>query len=233
MASSDAPNPAPLLRLTKVAKFYGDKLVFKGVDLDLSRGETLLVLGRNGAGKSTLLKVMSGLVRPTAGQVDNLADAARQAYLGHATFLYAGLTARANLAFWARMYGTRLNDDQLDELLDRVGLRRAAEEKAGTFSRGMAQRLSLARLFLMRPELLFLDEPDTGLDAPSRQLLARELSAMKEQGAALVWVSHRLESDRDLADRVLELTPDRGFRLEAAASYVPGGAGEGAMEERC
>ena len=135
------------------------------------------------------------------------------------------------------MYGAPMDDAVLDGLLDRVGLRRAAEEKAGTFSRGMAQRLSLARLFLMQPELLFLDEPDTGLDAPSRELLARELRTMKDKGAALVWVSHRFDNDRHLADRVLELTPDKGFRVESAADYAPttpnNGAGPDSQEGAC
>ena len=214
----------PLLTLARVAKFYGDKLVFKGLDLELARGETLLVLGPNGAGKSTLLKVMAGLSRASAGTVENRADPDRSAFLGHATFLYPGLTARANLAFWARMYGTDADRDELDAILDRVGLLRAAEEPAGTFSRGMAQRLSLARLFLLDPELLFLDEPDTGLDAPSRGLLKRELAAFRERGAALVWVSHRFESDRDLADRVLELRGGAMTWLGPAGEYALAGS---------
>ncbi len=213
----------PLLSLARVAKFYGDKLVFKGVDLDLGRGETLLVLGPNGAGKSTLLKVMAGLSRATAGSVDNRADPERSAFLGHATFLYPGLTARANLAFWARMYKTGVDRTGLDAILDRVGLLRAAEEPAGTFSRGMAQRLSLARLFLIEPELLFLDEPDTGLDAPSRALLKRELAAFRQRGASLVWVSHRFESDRALADRVLVLEGSAVSWLGPVGEYVPSG----------
>lgn len=219
----------PLLSLAGVAKFYGDKLVFKGLDLDLGRGETLLVLGPNGAGKSTLLKVMAGLARASAGRVENRADPDKSAFLGHSTFLYPGLTARANLAFWAAMYGRGPGREELDAVLARVGLDQVAEEQAGTFSRGMAQRLSLARLFLMEPELLFLDEPDTGLDAPSRALLKRELAAFREQGASLVWVSHRFESDRDLADRVLELGGRGVAWLGPAKEYVPSGnlAGEG------
>jgi heme exporter protein A len=157
--------------------------------------------------------------------VDNRADPARSAFLGHATFLYPGLTARANLAFWARMYRTGANRSGmdragLDAILDRVGLLRAAEEPAGTFSRGMAQRLSLARLFLIEPELLFLDEPDTGLDAPSRALLKRELAAFRERGASLVWVSHRFESDRGLADRVLVLEGRAVAWLGLAGEYA-------------
>ncbi|MGE4552038.1 MAG: heme ABC exporter ATP-binding protein CcmA [Desulfovibrionaceae bacterium] len=221
---------APLLRLDRVAKFYGPKLVFKGVSLALAAGEVLLVAGANGAGKSTLLKVMAGLARPSAGSVRCAAEPERTAYLGHATFLYAGLTARANLRFWARMYGLPGDESSVDAALARVGLTAAAEERAGTFSRGMAQRLNLARVFLVGPRLVYLDEPSTGLDVASRRVLTRELAALKASGASIVWVSHHMAEDAALADRVLELAGGRAAWLGPTAEYpglasaVPAGA---------
>lgn len=225
---------SPLLRLDRVAKFYGSKLVFKGVTCVLDPGEVLLVVGGNGAGKSTLLKVMARLIRTSAGTVSCAAAPETVAYLGHATFLYPGLTARDNLRFWARMYGLSGVPASVDAALDRMGLLAVAEERAGTFSRGMAQRLNLARVFLVRPQLLFLDEPSTGLDVASRRVLRRELAGLKAAGTSLVWVSHHLAEDAAPGDRVLELAGGRVAWLGPAGEY-PGLAGSvgGPVEAIC
>lgn len=198
-----------VLNVRRCAKFFGSKLVFKDVNCSLRAGEVLLVAGANGAGKSTLVKIMAGLARPSAGDVSlNLPDE-RVAYLGHSTFLYPGMTARANLSFWAGMYGLKPTADELDAVLQRVGLFRAAEEKAGGFSRGMAQRLNLARVYLVRPSLVFLDEPGTGLDVRSLSMLREEIVAYREQGVSIVWISHHLGEDVAMADTVLCLAKKR------------------------
>ncbi len=127
------------------------------------RGEILLVVGRNGAGKTTLLKIMSGLSRPSAGAAEILTEPEKTAYLGHSTFIYPRLSGVANLSFWASMYGLSPSRDELMALLKRVGLERAAEEQAGSYSRGMAQRLNLARVFLVNPDLLFWMSREQGL----------------------------------------------------------------------
>lgn len=217
-------NPAaagPVLAVRAATKFYGDKLVFRDVSASLESGRVLLVVGGNGAGKSTLLKIMAGLVRPTAGEAVLQAPAERTAYLGHATFLYPRLTALQNLAFWSRMYGRAPEPERLAAVLRRVGLERVAQERAGGFSRGMAQRLNLARVFLVEPGLLFLDEPGTGLDTASQDLLRREIAALREQGAAVVWVSHDLAGDRPCADLVLALDKGRAAYFGPAAGYAP------------
>ncbi|MEF2145250.1 MAG: ABC transporter ATP-binding protein [Desulfovibrionaceae bacterium] len=210
-----------LLRLDRAAKFYGAKLVFKDVSLELAPGEVLLVAGPNGAGKSTLLKIMAGLTRPSAGLVELLAAPERTAYLGHATFLYPGLSALQNLSFWAGMYGLPRERDVLLAALERVGLVRVAEEPAGSFSRGMAQRLNLARVYMVRPELLFLDEPGTGLDVSSLSLLRREIAGLRESGAAVVWISHHVHEDVALADTVLALSGSRVQYYGPAGEYSP------------
>ena len=143
----------------------------------------------------------------------------KSAYLGHATFLYPRLSALGNLAFWARMYGRPRGREALLGLLDRVGLGGVAEERAGSFSRGMAQRLNLARIFLVEPALVFLDEPGTGLDVASQALLRQEISALRARGAAVVWVSHQIEQDAALADRVLSLAFGRAAYLGPAAGF--------------
>ncbi len=219
-----------VLTLERVAKFYGDKPVLREVSLALAPGRVLLVAGENGAGKSTLLKVMAGLARPSAGRVEQGVDQARVAYLGHATFLYPRLTAVENLRFWARLYGVPGGDAALGAALEQVGLAAAAHEEAGTFSRGMVQRLALARVFLTDPRLVFLDEPGTGLDVRSRAVMRAEIAAARERGAALVWVSHALAEDLAAADDVLLLEKGRVAYLGPAAGFTPPGGLAGGGE---
>lgn len=210
-----------VLKVRKAAKFFGTRLVFKGISCDVSAGEILLVVGRNGAGKTTLLKIMAGLSRPSSGRAELIAAPEKSAYLGHATFLYPRLSAFGNLNFWASMYGLSPTRDELMDLLRRVGLERAAEEKAGSFSRGMAQRLNLARVFLIEPELIFLDEPGTGLDQSSLKLLRDEIAGFRERGSAVVWISHDVRRDCGIADRVLGLASRRMEYLGPASEFDP------------
>jgi heme exporter protein A len=214
-----------VLSLAKVSKLYGLRPVVRDISLTLAPGQVLLVAGENGAGKSTLLKLMAGLLRPTAGTVDCPVPAAKVGYLGHQTFLYPRLSALDNLRFWARLLGLDHSDAPLLAALERMGLGAAAREEAGTFSRGMAQRLSLARVFLAAPSLLFLDEPGTGLDVKSRAVLRREIASARERGAALVWVSHALDQDLGDADLALRLEGGRaGYFGPAQGLADAGGA---------
>lgn len=194
-----------LVEARGLGKFFGSKLVLRGVDCQARAGEALLVVGGNGAGKTTLLKILAGLSRATAGEVVTRVAPERCAYLGHATFQYPRLSASANLLFWGRMYGLSPSAADIQAALERVGLSRVGGEPAGTFSRGMAQRLNLARVFLINPSLVFLDEPGTGLDPASQGLLRAEIENLKSGGAAVVWVSHHLSSDLPFAERVLHL----------------------------
>lgn len=213
-----------LIRLNDVAKFYGSKLVFKKLSMELGAGKVLLLVGANGAGKSTLLRIMSGLARPSAGDVECPVPPEKVGFVAHQTFIYSQLTAMDNLRFWAGVYGTDKSEAALMEALDRVGLKRAAFERAGAFSRGMAQRLSLARVFMLRPDLLFLDEPGTGLDKRSTAVLHREIDAARGRGASVVWVSHDVASDLSRADLVLAIDNGRCGYFGPASDYVPTGA---------
>lgn len=214
------PHSAPLT-LDRVAKFYGSKLVFKDLSFRLEPGTILLVAGPNGAGKSTLLKLLAGLDAPSSGRIQRAVGPEKTGYLGHQTFIYPGLSGLENLAFWTELYGLKFTEKQLYEALDRMELKRAALERAGDYSRGMAQRLSLARVFLLAPELLLLDEPATGLDQRSAGILEREILAAKRRGAAVAWVSHTLERDKRLADALL-LIEGRTQRYHgAAANFTP------------
>jgi len=195
-----------LLDLRSVSHFFGSRLIFKGVSCVLDPASIMLVAGPNGAGKSTLLKIMAGLLAPRSGSVRRGVPDRSMAFMGHQTFVYPALSSLGNLEFWNSVYGRGLDDAGLLGLLDRVGLKGFALEAAGTFSRGMAQRLSLARVLLVEPELLFLDEPSTGLDSASQALLHNELEAARARGAGIVWISHDLERDLGRADTVLQLS---------------------------
>ena len=175
-------------------------------------------MGPNGAGKTTLLRMLATLQRPTKGTLSvmghELPDNAqlvrpRLGYLGHDPLVYLDLTALQNLEFFAGLYGITAPRERIEELLDHVGLLARAFEPVRTFSRGMAQRLGIARLLLHRPSLLLLDEPTSGLDASGAALLDRVV----EDGVSVVLVTHDVERAVQVADRVMVLRAGR-LRLE-------------------
>jgi len=215
------PEVEAVLTVKRAAKFYGQKLVFKDISCRLEPGQIMLVAGPNGAGKSTLMRIMAGLSKPSAGDVALGVEAEDVVYLGHSTFIYPGLSALANLKFWGTMYGLSPDRDELMGLLERVGLERAAEEKAGAFSRGMAQRLNLARVYLVQPKLIFLDEPGTGLDPKSLATLRREIVAFRDNGTSVVWISHHVSEDTALADLVLAIGGKKVEYFGPADAFVP------------
>jgi heme exporter protein A len=213
-----------LLSLRNVARFYGPRLIFRDVSLDVPEGSVTLLTGANGAGKSTLLGIMAGLIRPSAGEVllrDKGKEEIRIGFLGHRTFLYPGLSALENLRFWASLHAPGLPEAAFEAILERLELAPFAGEKAGIFSRGMAQRLSLARVFLPAPDILLLDEPGAGLDTRSTAVLHREIAAAREAGAGIVWVTHRPEEDARRADRIARLEGGGLRCAETAARIEP------------
>lgn len=204
----------PILELRGVAKAFGPRLLFRRIDLALMPGTLTLLAGANGAGKSTLMRVMAGLTKPDAGSVLRHVPDEKLGYMAHATFLYPELDAEENLLFWARAAGLDHAADRTKKALETVGLTRHAHERAGIFSRGMAQRLNLARLLLADPVLILLDEPATGLDVASRRMLMELMLKARSEGAAIVWISHDTAGDSRHADRVLTLE-NRSLREEA------------------
>jgi heme ABC exporter ATP-binding subunit CcmA len=173
---------APTVELASCSKRFGERVALRRVDLAVAAGEIVAVVGANGSGKSTLLRIVAGLVRPTAGRalidgVDagRLTTASRRVlgFLGHEAMAWRGLTAGENLELIARLY--RLEPGAATRALDAVGLVDRANDRIDGFSRGMVQRLALARTFLHDPALVLLDEPTTGLDADGLELVARLL----------------------------------------------------------
>lgn len=222
-----------MLKLAGIGKLYGARVVLKNISLEVLPTTISLLVGANGAGKTTLLRIMAGLARPSAGTVEHSCGDGEIGYLGHATFIYPGLTALENLAFWSGMHGKPTDRATLARALARVELEPFAEERAGAFSRGMAQRLNLARILLQSPKLLLLDEPGTGLDARSLALLHREIAAAKKGGAGVVWISHDVENDAARADRIIAIQNRTIGYCGPAEGYPGSGALSSPQEASC
>jgi heme exporter protein A len=217
--------------VAKVGKRFGSERALAGVTLELRAGSMCALLGHNGAGKTTLLGILSTLMRPTDGKVRYVRggrdvpmdDELRRdiGLLAHASLCYGELTATENLAFVAGLYD--IDPAGIGTVLDRVGLAAGARQRpARTYSRGMLQRLALARALLTRPSLLLLDEPFTGLDRGGALALGEQLGELKAQGAIVVVVTHDLEAIADRTDHVAVLRRGQLVHESRAAAYSYG-----------
>ena len=205
-----------LVEARGLVKRFGPLLALGGVDLEVPAASVLAVVGPNGAGKTTLLRILAGLARPTQGSVrigpapyDRRRARGRVGYIGHATFLYPALSARENLLFAARLYGVADAEGRVRALLAEQELDPVAEQPAGSFSRGLAQRLAIARGLVHDPPVVLLDEPFTGLDPGSADRLAERIRRLRAEGRALVLVTHDLVQAAALADRAIVLMRGR------------------------
>jgi heme exporter protein A len=167
-------------------KRYGDKRILRGLDLEVAAHDFLLVTGPNGSGKTTLLRLCAGLAAPTRGELEVRIERARVGYLGHEPLVYRELTALENLDLYGRLYHVPERRERIGMLLERFGLWDARHARAGSYSRGMLQRLALCRALLHDPELLLLDEPYSGLDDEGALLLDRELRERTVGGTFVV-----------------------------------------------
>jgi heme exporter protein A len=190
-----------VIRGRQIEKRFGDKRVLKGIDLDVAAGDFLLVTGPNGAGKTTLLRLLAGLYAPSAGELEVAAERGRIGFVAHEPLVYRELTALENLDLFGRLYRVPERRERIGMLLERFGLWDARAERAGTFSRGMLQRLALCRALLHDPELLLLDEPFAGLDDQGGDLVADELTAPR----TVVVAAHRPARLESLATARLAL----------------------------
>lgn len=207
-------NEAVVLDARGIGRRYGRNWVLHDVDLTVRRGESVALVGANGAGKSTLLSILATLRSPSHGAITLFGEDARKhpervrgrmGYLGHETFLDDALSAEENLAFYADLFGVDDPAVRIGEGLATAGLAHRAADRVGGFSRGMRQRLSLARALLHDPDLLLLDEPFSGLDAPGARDLAHRLAAERAKDRAMLVVSHQFHRVHAWCDRVVVL----------------------------
>jgi heme exporter protein A len=205
---------ASAIELKKVYRHFGERTVLRDLSFSLAPGQTLAVLGRNGAGKSTLLRILATLLRQHEGEVTVLGSALpREAWkirgriglLGHEPLLYRDLSGRENLTFHARLPRQPL--ERVDEVLAAVGMTRRGDDPVRSLSRGMTQRLTVARAVLHKPEILLLDEPRSNLDPAGGELMEPLIG--KSSGTTRVLTSHDPQSALREADVVLALGDGR------------------------
>lgn len=209
---------APLaVRVENVEKWFGQTSALRGVSLAARSGEFVVFLGRNGAGKSTLLRVIARLIRPNSGKVEVCgvdvlrnpeAGRERLGFVAHSSYLYRNLTAVENLRFFAGLYRLVDPESRIWRALNWVGLEASAQRRVHGFSRGMSQRLSIARATLHNPEILLLDEPFSGLDLEASELLGDWLRDYVAKGKTVLMATHDLEQGLHAATRWVFI--DRG-----------------------
>ena len=225
----EIPRDKGAFELRQVSKMFGDLVALEGIELRIEPGESVFLYGPNGAGKTTFLRILATLSRPSEGQVffadqdlarnPNLAKAAT-GFMSHPTFLYGELTALENLRFVGTLFGLRDLEDKVGAALDLFGVRDRAGIPVRELSRGLQQRVSLARAFLHEPQVLLLDEPFTGLDAEAVKMLTALLRRLPEQGRTLILSTHDFAQGSALARRLVVLERGR-LRYDGPLSLAP------------
>jgi len=218
------------LSISGLKKSYGGLEALRGVDLALQQGEFLCLFGPNGAGKSTLLKIIATLLRPSTGQVKVLdfdlheqpeKYRAQLGMVSHQSFLYQDLTALENLEFYATLYGVEQPHKRALELLEQVNLTARADTLAANLSRGMQQRLTIARALVNDPSLLLLDEPYTGLDEHAASVLRDQLQILHSRKRTIIMVTHNLRRGMESATRLGILAKGKLVYLQEKSKVDP------------
>lgn len=193
-------------------KTIGDKMILRGINLSIKKGETVAILGPNGAGKSTILKIIAGLIKATSGEViidgknfkkDSYEIKRKIGFLSHNSFLYDHLTPLENLKFFGKLYGVQDVEKKAKQLVNEVGLSFFIHDPVRSFSRGMLQRIAIARAIIHDPEILLFDEPHTGLDQHAIKLLNDVILKMKANGSTIIMVTHDFHQAVQTCDRVI------------------------------
>jgi heme ABC exporter ATP-binding subunit CcmA len=204
-----------MIEIERLVKAFGILPVLRQLNLTVERGQFVALLGPNGSGKSTLIRLLSGLSRPSSGTIrvggwelprEAAAVRGQIGLVSHKPLLYENLTARENLAFFAQLYNIEAPGKKTGTLLERVGLARRADDVVRTFSRGMQQRLSIARALIHDPHVLLFDEPYTGLDQDASARLDTLLSEAHGEGHTIVMTVHQFDRVISLSSRVVILS---------------------------
>ena len=205
------PERPPALSVQGLSKYYGDVAALEAVDLEVPDGQSVVLVGHNGSGKSTLLGLVAGVLEPTEGSVrihgkdnDTLVARAQRSWLPDNPVLYDDLSVQEHLEYVSRMHGGEGDDEHIEDLIDRLGLRGREDQLPSQFSRGLRQKTAIA-VALCRPfSVLLVDEPFVGLDAPGREALLELLDEYREAGATVIVATH----DPDVIERF-----ERGLML--------------------
>ena len=225
MRLSSSASSAWAIETHGLSKSFGHRFALRDIDLQVQLGEVVVIIGPNGAGKTTLIKVLATIMNPSSGSVfidglpvKNNAEEIRCkiGVVTHQIFLYSNLSAYENLKFYSRMYDVPRAKERIHEVLAMVGMSARLYDRVGTLSRGMQQRLSLARALLHDPAIMLLDEPETGLDQQAISMLWQSLQTERGEKRTIVLTTHNLEWGLERCDCILILAKGKIVYQESA-----------------
>jgi heme exporter protein A len=224
ISSEPTPATAPIVEATELTRVFGPRQAVAGVSFSLAAGECLAVFGPNGAGKTTMLRVLAGLLKPTSGTArvsgielpGGALARSRVGLISHHTMLYEALSPRENVAFAARLYGIRDAGARVDDALRRMAMLDRANASVRSLSRGMQQRVSIARAMVHSPQLVLADEPYSGLDDGGARALTALLQELRSAGTAIIIVTHNIVEGLSLATRAAVMQAGRFIRQDTA-----------------
>ncbi len=200
----------PVLVAKGIEKSFGRLQVLKGLDLTIEKGDRYILFGSNGAGKTTLVRILSTLMSPDSGEITlfgkNTDGGSKElkskiGFMSHDPYLYPELSAWENLDFFAYLYSVKNRSSRIKVLLQETGLLHRAYDRMGSFSRGMKQRLALARTLLHDPDLIFLDEAYSGLDIKAQNILNELILRLNKKGKTFVFITHNIHKGFEIANR--------------------------------
>jgi heme exporter protein A len=220
---------APIVEVADIARAFGSRKAVAGVTFSLAPGDCLAVFGPNGAGKTTLLRLLAGLLKPSSGSArlagiplpGGTLARSRVGLISHHTMLYEALSARENVSFAARLYGIRDPGTRVDDSLRRMSMLERANAPVRLLSRGMQQRVSIARAMVHSPQLVLADEPYSGLDESGARSLSALLRELRSAGTAVIIVTHNLVEGLSLATHAAVMHRGRFVRYDASEHIDP------------
>ena len=227
--STTSTTGAPIVEASELTRAFGSRKAVAGVTFSLAPGDCLAVFGPNGAGKTTLLRLLAGLLKPSSGSArlagiplpGGTLARSRVGLISHHTMLYEALSARENVSFAARLYGIRDPRTRVDDALRRMSMLERADAPVRLLSRGMQQRVSIARAMVHSPQVVLADEPYSGLDESGARALTALLRELRSSGTAIIIVTHNLAEGLSLATSAAVMQRGKFVRYDASDRIDP------------